>query len=378
MLLVGASLMIRTLFAMENMRLGIHADRVLTMRIPLSDRRYPDAPRKNAFLQELLRRVQTLPGVSSAAVNSGVHPLGNWTAPVEIAGAVQHDNRPVLLQQTSEDYTKAMGIGLLQGRLFTSQEVANRTHVALVNETFARRYLSGRDPLGRIIRIPRLRSSIFNVTDDSFQIVGVTADAVNRIFANETLPEVYFPYTISGVTDRLVVATRIQPEALEKTVRAQVYSIDKDQPVTDIETIDEVLRTEVYSRPRFNLLLFGIFAGLGLFLALFGLYGVVSSAVSQRTNEIGIRIALGASFRDVIAMVLSQGAKLVGVGILLGLIGSVLSVRVLSGQVYNLSTFDPYSFIVVSVLLFAAGLFACYWPARRAARVDPVTALRHE
>ena len=378
MLLVGASLMIRTLFAMENMRLGIHADRVLTMRIPLSDRRYPDAPRKNAFLQELLRRVQTLPGVSSAAVNSGVHPLGNWTAPVEIAGAVQHDNRPVLLQQTSEDYTKAMGIGLLQGRLFTSQEVANRTHVALVNETFARRYLSGRDPLGRIIRIPRLRSSIFNVTDDSFQIVGVTADAVNRIFANETLPEVYFPYTISGVTDRLVVATRMQPEALEKTVRAQVYSIDKDQPVTDIETIDEVLRTEVYSRPRFNLLLFGIFAGLGLFLALFGLYGVVSSAVSQRTNEIGIRIALGASFRDVIAMVLSQGAKLVGVGILLGLIGSVLSVRVLSGQVYNLSTFDPYSFIVVSVLLFAAGLFACYWPARRAARVDPVTALRHE
>ena len=378
MLLVGASLMMRTLFAMENLNLGIHAERVLTMRIPLSAQRYPDTPRKNAFLRELLRRVETVPGVASAAVNSGVHPLGNFSAPVEIAGAAQQDNRPVLLQQTSEGYTKTMGIGLLQGRLFTSQEVANRTHVALVNESFVRRYLGGQDPLGRLIRIPRLRTPLFNASDDSFQVVGVAADAVNRIFANETFPEIYFPYTISGLADRLVVSTEMQPAALEKAVQAQVYAIDKDQPVTDIETIDEVLHDQVYSRPRFNLLLFGIFAGLGLFLALFGLYGVVSSAVSQRTNEIGIRIALGAGFRDVIAMVLSQGAKLVGIGILIGLIGTMLSVRVLSSQVGKPSTFDPFSFVAVSVLLFAAGLFACFWPARRAARVDPVCALRHE
>ena len=378
MLLVGASLMIRTLFAMQNLNLGIQPDRILSMRIPLSDKRYPDSARKNAFLSELLRRARNVPGVASAALNSGLHPLGNWSAPVEIPGAAQQDDRPVLLQQTSESYPRTLGIPLIRGRMFTEQEVANRSHVALVNETFARRYFSNQEPLGRVVRIPRLRTPLFNVSDDSFQIVGVTRDAVNRLLANETFPEVYFPYTITAMADRLVVSTQAPPATLGKTLRAQVYAIDKDQPVTDIETIEEVLHNQIYAGPRFNLLLFGIFAGLGLFLAVVGLYGVVSSGVSQRTNEIGIRIALGASFRDVIAMILSQGANLLGIGIVVGLAGSLLSVRVLAGEVWKLSTFDPYSFFAVSLLLFAAGLCACYWPARRAARVDPVTALRHE
>ena len=157
-----------------------------------------------------------------------------------------------------------------------------------------------------------------------------------------------------------------------------MYSIDKDQPVTDVDTMETLLNQYVYARPRFNLLLFGIFAGLGLLLALLGIYGVISSSVAQRTQEIGIRMALGATLGKVIAMVLSSGMKLVAAGVLLGLVGSLLSVRVLAQQVWRLSTFDPYSFIAVSIVVLAAGALACFWPARTASRIDPLAALRHE
>jgi len=378
MLLVGASLMIRTLFAMENLDLGIRPDRLLTMRIPLSADRYPGANRRSAFLAELLRGVQTVPGVETAAVNTGVHPLGNWTMPVEVPGNAQQDNRPVVVHQVNEDYIKAMGIGLAVGRIFTASEVANRAHLAVVNRAFVQRYGSGRDAIGRMVRLPRLSGPPANLADNSFEIIGVVNDAMNRIFNNEIAPEVYFPYTILGVADCLVVATAAKPTSLANAVRAQVYLVDKDQPVTDVKTIAMMLDDWVYARPRFNLLLFGAFAGLGLTLALGGVYGVISNLVTQRTPEIGLRIALGASYTQVIGMILKSGAILVGAGIVLGLLGSLASVRVLANQVWKLSTFDPYSFIAVAALLLIAGLFASFWPARRATRVDPVTALRYE
>ena len=378
MLLVGASLMIRTLFAMENLDLGIHADRVLTVRIPLSADRYPDANRRVAFLAEVLQRVEALPGVTSAAINTGVHPLGNWGMPVEVPGKAQQDNRAVLVDQTNEDYTKTMGIGLIAGRLFNEQEVAKRAHLAIVNRAFVQRYFAGGNAIGRTVRMPRLSAAPFNIADSSFEIVGVVRDALNNISTNETLPELYFPYTVSGLADRLVIASQGNPTGLANAVRAQVNQVDKDQPVTEVMTLETMLSDFVYSRPRFNLLLFAVFATLGLALALAGIYGVISNLVTQRTQEIGLRIALGAGFHQVIGMILKSGAILVGTGIVLGLLGSLASVRVLSNQVWKLSTFDPYSFIAVAALLLAAGLFASFWPARRAARVDPITALRHE
>jgi putative ABC transport system permease protein len=377
MLLVGASLMVRTLFAMEHLDLGIRADRLLTMRIPGTQDRFPDE-RWNAFLAEVLRRVDTLPGVTAASINTGLHPLWNWWLPVEMPGNAQQDDRPVQVDQTDENYTIAMGIGLVAGRGFTANEVANRNRVAIVNRAFVKRYCSGRDVLGRLLRIPRFGKPPISLANDSFQIVGIVNDAVNDVQNSDTIPELYVPYTILGMADYLVVATAGPPTSLANAIRAQVYQVNKNQPVTDIKTVEMMLREYIYSRPRFNLLLFGIFSALGLVLALAGIYGVISNLVAQRTQEIGIRLALGARFSQVIGMILASGAKLVMAGILVGLIGSLLSVRVLSSQVSKLSTFDPVSFIAVAALLLFAGLFASYWPARRATKVDPITALRHE
>jgi len=378
MLLVGASLMIRTLVAIEDLGLGIQPSRILTVRVPLSDKRYPDIARRNTFFRELLSRTTALPGVAAVGLNVGLHPFGSMDAPVEVGGSAHPDQRPVLIHTVNEGYTKAMNIGLLEGRPMDEYDVSNSAHIALVNQAFVRRYLSARDSLGRHVTIPFLLTLDFHLRDASFQIVGVTRDALNNVPEQQVMPEIYLPYTIIARADRLVVLATGRPESLMRAVRAQVYAIDKDQPVTDVKTIETMLNEWIYSGPRFNLLLFSIFAVLGLLLALLGIYGVISSSVAQRTHEIGIRMALGASFPQVIRMVLASGMRLVGAGVVAGLILSLLSVRVLSKQVWRLSTFDPYSFAAVSVLVVAAGLLACFWPARAAARIDPMSALREE
>jgi len=316
--------------------------------------------------------------VAAAGINLGLHPLGAPGSAVQVVGNAQQDTRRVLFQPASEDYPKTMGIRLAQGRFFTDHEVNARTHVAVVNQSFSRRYIAGGTALGRIVQIPSLRQPPFSVTSDAFQVVGVVNDAVNEISGNGTMPEIYIPYSIGGLADELVVRAVNRPESVERAVRAQLYSLDGSQPVTSVMPLETMLSQFVYARPRFNLFLFAIFAGLGLTLALLGVYGVVSTAVAQQTREIGIRIALGATFAQVIARVLRSGLTLLAVGIAIGLALSLASARVLSGLVRNVSTFDPYSFIAVTALLFAAGLFASFWPARRAARVDPVTALREE
>jgi putative ABC transport system permease protein len=238
--------------------------------------------------------------------------------------------------------------------------------------------LNGGDAVGRLVRIPALAQPPARLADDSFLIAGVVKDTVNQVSSTEIAPEMYIPFTILSRADRLVVLGDGPAHSFNKAVKAQVYAADPIQPVTDDKSMEQVLGEYAYSQPRFNLLLFAIFAGLGLVLALSGIYGVISHTVAQQAREIGIRIALGASFSQVIGMVLSMGARLLAVGIVVGLGASLASVKVLAGLVRNVSTFDPYSFVAVTAVLLAAGLFASFWPARRAARVDPLTALRNE
>jgi predicted permease len=378
MLLVGAGLMMRTFMAVQDVDLGFRTDRLLTMRIPLPEQRYPDQERRVAFYQELLRRVSAVPGVTAVGLNSGVHPLGNMGAAVEVVGSTQQDTRPVVIHQINTDYTKALGIALVEGRLFAESEVYGKQQLAIVNQSFVRGRLDGRDALGRVIRVPRLKQPPFGVTDDSFQVVGVVKDTLNRGLTNEVMPEVYLPFTLTGRADRLVALAQADPASITKAVMSQVYSIDKDQPVTDVRTIDRVLQEGVYAGPRFNLALFAVFAALGLTLAVIGVYGVMSSAVAQQTHEIGVRMALGATPGKVSGMVVRRGLWLLLAGIAVGLLGSFLTARLLAGQIWNVSPFDPITFGAVSLILLIAGLQACVWPARRAARIDPIAALRQE
>ena len=295
MLLVGAGLMIRTFFAVQDVELGFRTDRLLTMRIPLPEKRYPDPARRIAFFDDLLRRVNAIPGVAATGLNSGIHPFGNMSAPVEVVGSSNNDTRPVAIHQTNSDYIKAMGITVSQGRVFDESEVASKRHLVLVNENLVRSRLDGKDAIGKVLRIPRLKEPPFAIEDDSFEVIGVVRDTLNRGLTNEAIPEVYLPFSLTGRADRLVVLTQGDPGMITKSVLSQVYAIDKDQPVTDVMTIDRALQEFVYAEPRFNLTLFSIFAVLGLTLAIIGVYGVMSSSVAQQTHEIGVRMALGAS-----------------------------------------------------------------------------------
>jgi hypothetical protein len=300
------------------------------------------------------------------------------TLPVVPLGSPNHDERPVVFHQVTEDYTKVMAIPLMQGRFLTPQEVNAGLHSAVVNRMFVQQYYPDGNAIGRIINVPRLRTPPFNMADAGFQICGIVEDTVNRLLTREVLPEVFIPYTILGRADRIYVLSSGLPEGIASLIKAQVFAVDPGQPVMEEKPFETMLAENAYSQPRFNLLLFGLFAGLGLVLALSGIYGVVSQAVAQQTREIGIRVALGAGLRQVAGPILWLGARLLAIGVAVGLAGSLASVRLLKNLVRNVSTFDPYSFFAVTVLLFAAGLFAAFWPARRAARIDPVEALRQE
>ncbi|PYV17787.1 MAG: hypothetical protein DMG07_05115 [Acidobacteria bacterium] len=371
MLLVGASLMLRTVLAIRSLDLGVRPDRLLTLRLPFSEQRYGNAARRVAFLQELLGRLQSTPGVVAAGVNTGAHPLGAGSEPVEVVGQTQRETRPVEVHQV-------FGIALLRGRVFSASEAAARQQLAVCNQTFVRRFLAERDPLGQIVRIPRMKTRPSLLADDSFQVVGVVRDAVNRVPATEVEPEIYIPFTLTGSADRLIVLAEGNPTALAPAIRREVHAIDKDQPVTLVMTLEEVLDEWIYAEPRFSLVLFSLFAALGLSLAVIGVYGVISHAVSRQTRDIGVRIALGATFGDIVRLVLGRGVLLLGAGIALGLLGSLAAARFMARQIWNVSPFDAISFAAAAAALLAVGLQACFWPARRAARVDPVTALRCE
>jgi putative ABC transport system permease protein len=303
--------------------------------------------------------------------------MGNPAAPVQVVGSAQADNaESAMIHQINADYTKVLGIALVRGRLFTESEVSSRRQLALVNERFVKERLDGADPLGRVIRIPRLTQPPFAATDDSLEIVGVVRDTLNRGLTNPLMPEVYLPFTVRGEADRVVVLTRDDPARSTRSLIEQVYSIDKNQPVMDVRTMEVMLQDGIYAGRQFNLALFAVFSVLGLALAVIGVYGVMSTSVSQQTHEIGVRIALGASRGNISAMVVKRGAGLLSIGIAVGLTGSLMTARLLSQQIWSVSPFDPVTFIAVSLILLFAGLQACLWPARRAARIDPIGALR--
>ena len=377
MLLAGSSLLVRTFVTIQNVDLGVPPNQILTMRVPLAASRYPDATHRVQFFRELTQKVSAIPGVAAVGVNTGLHPFGNMRAPVDIAGTAPRADL-VQIHHVDDGYLNALGIRLVSGRLLTGNDVNSAQHVVLVNERFVKNRLDGRSPLGQVVSVPRLRRPPFALGDDAFQIVGVVRDTFNQGLANPVIPEVYVPYTVAGIGNILVVRAQGDPAAITRTVVSQVYAIDRNQPVASVQTLDALLKTDEYATPRFNLALLGAFAVLGVVLAIVGVYGVMSSAVAQQTPEIGVRMALGASSADILRMVVGRGSRLLLIGMALGLIGSVGAARFLARQIWNVPAFDPLAFGIVSLALFVAGLQACFWPARRASRIDPLIALRQD
>jgi putative ABC transport system permease protein len=377
-LLVGAGLLINSFLRLRSVDPGFRSDNLLTMSIVLPQLKYPDHARRAAFYDDLLNRVEALPGVKSAAVTSQI-PLLRQGDSIGITIEGRPEPSPgqkniVVTRVVSPHYFQTMGIPLLRGRQFAEQDKADSPGVAVVSEAMARRYWPGEDPMGKRICPGKPESP-----EDWITIVGVVKDVRQFELNADPKPQMYLSYAQAGffAPRHLVVGTGGAPRSLASSVRATVWGIDRDQPVSDITTMEDVLSDSV-ARQRFSMLLLGVFAALALVLAAVGLYGVMSYSVAQRKHEIGIRMALGAQTADVLKLVIGQGLKLVSVGVGIGLAAALVLTRVMSSLLFGVSATDPATFATISLVLLGAGALASYLPARRATKVDPMIALRYE
>jgi predicted permease len=376
MLLVGAGLLGRSFLSLLKTDPGFNPDNVITMNLVLPVAKYKDEPQRAAFFQDLVQRVKANPGVESAALVSHL-PLGGSNASdsylvegmPEPAPGQEYDGR---YRVATPDYFRTMGISLVRGRSFTDQDKAGTTPVVVVNETLARKHWPGEDAIGKRIRFygPLERAPWL-------EIVGVIRDVKHEL--NIPIePEYYLPLAQDTWTGMVLVArTSVDPASLAPALRQHVWAIDKDQPVFDVKTMQEV-RSSSVALYSFSSVMLGIFAVVALLLASVGIYGVMAFAVTQRTQEIGIRMALGARTADVLKLVVKHGMKLALLGMLIGLGGSWAITRFLEKMLVGVEPTDLLTFSVVSGFLLLAAFVACYLPARRATKVDPLVALRYE
>jgi putative ABC transport system permease protein len=377
-LLIGAGLLINSFLRLRNVDPGFRTDNLLTMKIVLPQLKYPSQAKRAAFYTDVVSRVEALPGVKSAAVttNLPLYKQGNSTG-INIEGRPEPEPGKEMIVVTrviSPKYFQTMGIPFLKGRPFGAEDTPKLPGAVVISETMASRYWPGEDPVGK-----RLCPGKPESPEDWFQIIGVVKDVRQFELNADPKPQMYLSYEQIGFFEPrdLVVSTSVDPLSLAATVRKTVWDIDKDQPVSNIRTMNEIAAESV-ARQRFSMLLLGIFAGVALLLAAVGIYGVMSYSVTQRRNEIGIRMALGAQKSDVLKLTVGQGLKLVVIGVGCGLAGAFMLTRLMSSLLFGVKATDPATFITISVILACVALLACYIPARRATKVDPLTALRYE
>jgi predicted permease len=379
-LLVGAGLLIRSFQRLRQVDVGFNPDNLLTMRMVLPMPKYAKPEARSAFYDDLLRRVDEIPGVESAGMITYL-PLSfsglKFSFSVEGRDAPGDMKLPfVLYRVVSPDYFRAVGIPLQRGRVFDTRDAADSSPVVVVNRRLAEHYWPGENPAGKRLKIGPVDSPNPWAT-----VVGVVGDVRQSGLYGEQMFELYVPYAQErrGFTAPrdLIVRTSGDAAAIAGAVREAVWAVDKDQPVSNVRTMDQVFAAAT-SRERFQTLLLGLFAALALSLACAGLYGVISYAVAQRTHEIGVRMALGAQPFDVLRLVLRQGMALTLTGLVIGIGVGVAVTRVLSDMLFGVSTTDPVTFIGVPLLLLLVAFLACYIPARRATRIDPLKALRYE
>jgi len=377
-LLVGAGLLIKSLWRLNTVNPGLDPRNVLTFNVALPEVKYP-SEKQAQFFSNLKKQLESVPGVQSV---SSVYPLPLSGDRFSISFEI--DGRPVAKKdQPSADffnvdpgYFRTMGIPLLKGRDFEDRDQHKSPPVIIVSETFVRQNFPGEDVIGK-----RIKPGISTFEDEETpwrEIVGVVGDVKNRALNMEPRPVYYVPQAQIPFNQMIMVLkTNGDPHSFVKAGTKEVGTIDGDLAVFGVKTMEEYISRSV-STPRFNTTLLSIFAAVALVLTVVGLYGVMSYAVAQRTNEIGIRLALGAQTRDVLSLIIGQGLRLVLVGLAIGLLGAFALMRVISGLLFGVTAKDPMTFIIVSVVLAIIALLACYVPARRATRVDPLEALRYQ
>jgi putative ABC transport system permease protein len=376
-LLIGAGLLIQSLWRLQHVSPGFESQNLLTFVVGIPEVKYP-VEKQNQFYRDLVARLRSLPGVRSAGSVIPLPLSGNaFTISFETEGrpVAKGDQPSADFFAASDDYFKTLGVSILKGRGFTERDGEKAPGVVIVNQAFAKKFFPNEDPVGK-----RIKPGISTLADETDwrEIVGVVGDVRNRNLSSELragyfVPQAQVPFNQMTI----IVRTTGDPHTLITAAQNEVHAMDSEVPVFDVKTMDEYISATV-AAPRFNATLLMIFAAVALILTIVGLYGVMSYSVAQRTNEIGIRMALGAHTRDVLRLIVAQGFKLVLIGLGIGLLGALASMTLISSLLFGVTWKDPLTFVGVAVLLAVVALLACYIPARRAARLDPLRALHYE
>jgi putative ABC transport system permease protein len=376
-LLVGAGLMIRSFWKLQHVAPGFDPQQVLTAQIALPSARYREAQQITIFFEQLIEKVRNLPGVKRAGATS-LLPLGGGWSRTSIAIEGRSEMTDLLPQArprihpriVTPDYFQAMGIPLISGRSLRSQDDGQAPLVALINQTAAHRYWPGQNPLGQRVQI--------GGGAPWREVVGIVGDVKHQGLESEINPEVYFPWAQSPQRNAtLVVRANSNAASLASAIRGQMRELDKELPLSNVRTLEDVVRRSI-AAPRSYTLLLALFAGIALALAAIGIYGVMAYSVAQRTHEIGVRLALGAQAGDMLKLVIRQGMGLTLIGLTIGLIASLALTRLMEALLFGVSATDPWTFLGIAALLVGVTLLASYLPARRATKVDPMVALRYE
>ena len=383
-LLAGGGLALRSFWNLTRLDLGVRTDHVLTFYLPVPQGRFREAERISPYYRQLLEKIESVPGVETATVMTGAPLRGTGINRVfRIAGAPPIDpgaRQSAGLQMVTSGYFETFGIGLVKGRHFTEADTAASPRVAMVNETFANRYLADADPLTqRLVLSQTIPGNPQGGSEGEWQIVGVFHDTRGgEGLRGADLPVIYVPFWQSPwLRASIAVRTAGDPERTTSSLAAAIHSLDPDLPLAGVKTMDQLL-SESLAFDRFAMVLYGSFAALALLLAAIGIYGVMAFAVAQRTHEFGVRMALGAGGRQILTLVLREGVTLALFGLGLGLGGAYLVGRAMQSTLYGVMALDIGAFSAVAAVLLATAALACYFPARRASRVDPMVALRDE
>ena len=377
-LLAGAGLLFRSFMRLQAVNAGFTPQQVLTAQLSPAGPQFADDPAIISFYERVLERARVIPGVESAGVINTLPLSGGPTIAYRI------DGRPILtvdkwvptnFRTVSPDYFRAMNIPVLQGRTFTPDDRTGAPRKLMINQALAQRDFPNEDPVGK-------RITLGNTDENNqpiwFEIVGVTANVRSEELREEAPPELYFSAKqLTFQNMAIVVRSTIEPESLAPALRQAVAEVDRTVPVAQVQTMEHIV-SESVTQPRFNLFLVGLFGGIALLLSAAGIYGVTSYTVTQRTHELGIRLALGAQVSDVLKLVLGQGLSVIVIGLVVGLAASFALLRLMKSLLFGVGENDPLTFAAITLVLFLVALFACYVPARRATKVDPLEALRYE